>query len=402
MKKRALILCFAFVLLLFGGCKSDSVPSVDVWDGTVATGFSKGDGSKNKPFVIQSGEELAFLAEQVNSGNSFEGQFLSLACDIDLNNIDWSPIGNGTISFSGTFDGKEHTILNLSISDGCGYNIKVGDNDYCMYTTGLFGSSLNATIKNMQINTATITMQNLTYSYERVHAGLLVGTAFTDAESKFENIKISNATVIANSKLNGPNVFSHMNIGGAFGKLQNTENSVFTSSKIQCDLKVDIEKVNANMIFAGGLAAYIQNEEATIVDFWDCASYLTIDIKENPYLICGAVGLSSTKGSISLNNIFSKAILNADYMDLWTSPIIKAYAIIGDLAGENHSFRNAFGYVEKTNTETLENRIVTELYKINSTTASETNCQGCEVLPDSHGFNENIWDLSDLSNPRLK
>ena len=38
---------------------------------------------------------------------------------------------------------------------------------------------------------------------------------------------------------------------------------------------------------------------------------------------------------------------------------------------------------------------VTEAYK-------ETNCLGAEALPDNHGFDENIWNLEDLSHPKLK
>ena len=33
---------------------------------------------------------------------------------------------------------------------------------------------------------------------------------------------------------------------------------------------------------------------------------------------------------------------------------------------------------------------------------SETNCISCTELPENHGFDSEIWDLSDLSRPVLK
>ena len=39
----------------------------DVWDGTTAKKFAGGDGSKDNPYQISNGAELAYLAQQVNS-----------------------------------------------------------------------------------------------------------------------------------------------------------------------------------------------------------------------------------------------------------------------------------------------------------------------------------------------
>ena len=33
---------------------------------------------------------------------------------------------------------------------------------------------------------------------------------------------------------------------------------------------------------------------------------------------------------------------------------------------------------------------------------SQINCSGCESLPENNGFDPDIWDLTDLSNPKLK
>ena len=61
---------------------TSSTPSK--WDGTVGTKYVYGDGSKEKPYLISNGKELAYLREQVNNGNSYNGKYFSVVSDIDL------------------------------------------------------------------------------------------------------------------------------------------------------------------------------------------------------------------------------------------------------------------------------------------------------------------------------
>ncbi|NLX78925.1 MAG: hypothetical protein GXY95_03475 [Clostridiales bacterium] len=74
-----------------------------VWDGTVADGFAVGTGSKDDPYLIQTAEELAFLAFSVADGNTYYDKYFKLENDIVLNNTSakywilnaskWTPIG---------------------------------------------------------------------------------------------------------------------------------------------------------------------------------------------------------------------------------------------------------------------------------------------------------------------
>ena len=73
-----------------------------VWNSMVATSFARGDGSETTPYIIETAEQLAYLAHSVNQGNSYAGKYIDLASDIDLNRYPWTPIGlNNT--FSGRF-----------------------------------------------------------------------------------------------------------------------------------------------------------------------------------------------------------------------------------------------------------------------------------------------------------
>lgn len=60
---------------------------------------------------------MALLAKNFNEGTTYNGYTITLDVDIDLNNIEWTPIGNNVSTFNGTFDGDNHTISNLTIQN---------------------------------------------------------------------------------------------------------------------------------------------------------------------------------------------------------------------------------------------------------------------------------------------
>ena len=92
------------------------------------TSFSlKGDGTKESPYLITSMEDMTVIQTEVAKGNSFEGKYLKITCDLQFSK-DWTPIGalkegttseeNGVniLAFSGNLDGDGHT---LTFDSGC-------------------------------------------------------------------------------------------------------------------------------------------------------------------------------------------------------------------------------------------------------------------------------------------
>lgn len=94
----------------------------DVWVGKIAEKFAGGTGTESDPYQISNGAELAYLAQQVNAGESYSDKYFTLTNDIDLGSKEWTPIGNENenwdgYKFEGTFDGDGHTICNLNVPD---------------------------------------------------------------------------------------------------------------------------------------------------------------------------------------------------------------------------------------------------------------------------------------------
>jgi hypothetical protein len=76
-----------------------------------------GSGSQADPYLISTPGQLAYLAEQVNSDNTYAGKYVVLTDDIDLTGKDWTPIGiSDAHVFDGTFNGCGNEITGLTIS----------------------------------------------------------------------------------------------------------------------------------------------------------------------------------------------------------------------------------------------------------------------------------------------
>ena len=101
-----------------------------------------GFGIKTNPYLIEDVEDLKLLAEKVNSGETYTNKYFKQTADIDLKNEEWTPIGTlqgeEVRPFQGTFDGDEHQITNLKISNGGQY-------------AGLFGYTEGAVIKSCNV-----------------------------------------------------------------------------------------------------------------------------------------------------------------------------------------------------------------------------------------------------------
>lgn len=122
-QKRLILICAA-VLMLVTLLLLAVTASAAAWNRTIASGFAGGSGSSADPYRISNGAELAYLADRVNGGEDFQGKYIALTADIDLGNVNWTPIGTYTNPFRGNFSGNVNngtnkpvcTISNLKIS----------------------------------------------------------------------------------------------------------------------------------------------------------------------------------------------------------------------------------------------------------------------------------------------
>jgi len=86
----------------------------EVWDGRINTTWY--DDSK-KEFTITTAQQLAGLAKLVNDGAGFAGKTVKLGKTINLSKIEWTPIGNCEVGFTGIFDGNGYEIIGVSVNN---------------------------------------------------------------------------------------------------------------------------------------------------------------------------------------------------------------------------------------------------------------------------------------------
>ena len=162
-----------------------------VWDGSSNTSWYDPEATE---YNIGKAEDLAGLAELVSKNTDFSGKTINLTSDIDLNSIEWTPIGSTTRNgvttsdyFRGTFDGHNHKIANIYINQTSNTDERV---------SGLFGVVAEAEIKNLTIESGTITDQGDT-------AGGIVGAVIDEAGDISKIINCHNNATIYSAQASG-------------------------------------------------------------------------------------------------------------------------------------------------------------------------------------------------------
>ena len=216
-------------------------------------------GADATEYVIDTADELAGLAAIVNGtavkpsqastvaagtasttvtatepipADTFEGQTIKLGADIDLMNKNWTPIGRiGTTStdftyaFRGTFDGDNHTVKNLKVSnDGW---------------AGLFGIAYKADIKNVKIDTAVIKSNRM--------AGAVVGQLY----GSIDNCDVTGANITVVPNWTGTKYDNGDKVGGVVGWIGDNGNNRTLKN---CNVSGVTIKAYRD---AGGVAGYV-------------------------------------------------------------------------------------------------------------------------------------------------
>lgn len=154
------------------------------------------------------------------------------------NTYSWMPIGNDIKPFSGYFDGKNHTISNLTIST----NLLAGAaSDYTML--GLFGRVSGGEYKNVNIVNSGI---EGTYTAGEVHLGLFMG-------GSTGRVSLDNITVGANVPVEEEGSYvkgtfpQNARVGGVIGSAVTT---ALTNLK-------NYAWIQGNSTYMGGIAGYV-------------------------------------------------------------------------------------------------------------------------------------------------
>ena len=269
--------CYQYVLFPFDP-NTGSNGEDYIWDGSTSDLSWYAENPNASTYSLSTPEEFAGLAALVRGGNSLAGKTITLANDIDLGGHNWTTIGTGnrsemedednnTGSFQGIFDGDGHTINGLMItSNGNGAD---DDTPY-----GFFGTTNNATIKNVTFSDASI-------NADTNSVGVIVGYA--------QNTSIENV-IVTNSHITGAE-----GAGAIAGRVYLTQAGEYS---IKENHSIGNEIETSSSYNAGGLigCVYCKAASATL-DFSDN----TVDMRNRGYVNAYSYTAGGIVGTITLN-----------------------------------------------------------------------------------------------------
>ena len=271
-------------------------------------------------FAVSTVEGLQWFAEQVNNGeNYFEGKTIVLANDIDLNNVEWTPIGSATKDhgFMGNFDGNNKTIKNLKITT------LTPDADGYVYA-GLFGVTegvdqknsnfvKNLTIENVTIESAGhIASAAIAYPYYTIVENITVkgdinikGGNYVSGVLAYTRrcVEVKNLTIEGNAR---SVIEGNMTVGGVISDIQmngglTADYSNFKASGLTIKATKSVGGISGIIAAQTLNGATVENVEIVCDD-------------ARKGIVSGALGGKSTITNISYNNVTgATAEVGADY-----------------------------------------------------------------------------------------
>jgi len=175
--------------------------------------------------TIRDVADLQALATSVNAGESYSDVTVTLCGDLDLNDIDWQPIGTSSHPFTGTFDGQNHILSHLT-ADGT-----------ADLTAGLFGVvGAGGVVKDVHIASGTIAIRSNDDTFDSFlgaiagqNAGTIVGC--------------SNRASVTGSN------YVHARIGGIVGDNEST-------GSIENCYNLGMVYTSLSNVYIGGLVGY--------------------------------------------------------------------------------------------------------------------------------------------------
>ncbi|MCL2650608.1 MAG: T9SS type A sorting domain-containing protein [Candidatus Azobacteroides sp.] len=238
--------------------------------------------------VIPIGSAVELRGIGIDADKPMNGSYV-LTDDIDLSGVnDWVPIGMSggrtltygnananSFNFSGTFDGKEHAIKNLTYSFSGTYSGTSANFANDELTGGLF-ARVTGTIRNLEL-------RNLTMSGNCVSA-----LAASLATSKIENVSVIGCTI------------SGTEVGGISGRTNGT-------GQVITNCYVDQTTTISGTTKVGGFIGNIGQAIGVIMTNCYMAATMTSTGSDPVYGVAGNYGTPSNAGNMGLNAVFVMA-----------------------------------------------------------------------------------------------
>lgn len=259
--------------------------------------LSGGSGTQDDPWLISTAADLKALADYINSGKAkaadcdadadvcggignFHGYYFKQTADIDLQGVEWDPIGydgeEGSY-FAGNYDGSNYVIRNAAF-DG-----KDNDSRNCV---GIFGWVYQGSVSNLHIENVAFSSSGFASQYVGGLAGVVFDSSITNCSVK--NSTLSSARTIRNTTRAGALIASVA--GGTIKECSAENNQVISTS------------------YAGGLIAEQDDDNSdgptTFTNCYVVNSTVTASAEESDDVVFGGFCGFVNGDDLNLTNCF--------------------------------------------------------------------------------------------------
>lgn len=351
---------YILALFLIVGVLSVTIPSLaryknrvtitdtPVWDGTIATSYKKGSGSKSDPYVISTGAELAYFSTMLSTTN-YKDTYFTLNNDIILNegvfkytlengityitndktgylkeytNEVYNDQSKSTLSdikvnifnpisnFKGHFDGNAYTIYGLYISNneseelGLFTNLEGEVKDLYVKNSIIYGGNITGGIASSATET---TMKNLVYD------GYVIGK--NDVKEKSLEIALEDQI----HKTEDSNTPKEIDISSELNNINSLTSSIKISGSCTSDLTTGNISINNVLIpncdnntFEIELDNFPTNKLTIDTKDSDLTTYQLTNLKYIVTYNTGiAAGIVASATNLTLENIINKATITS-------------------------------------------------------------------------------------------
>ena len=268
------------------------------------------DGSVDRPYLIATADNLRWVAVITNGGssNGSIGKHFEQIADIDLFGVsNWTPIGNNSRPFGGTYDGRFHSIRDLKVRDSS----TVTDRRH-----GLFGRANNATIRNLKLEDVDIAIVQDGTSETRIGAlaGEITGT------TAVLRVSVTTRPGAAVQYDAGSSTIQTLYLGGVVGQSNNTARLAD-----QISFRGDIRILNSQSLRRSSLTSG--------------SSFLNVG---------GILGRTSSQSTLSL--AYSQARITVERTGTTTSPLnLRIGTALGSSSGGDSTVTEMYSTGELIN-----------------------------------------------------
>ena len=270
-------------------------------------GYQPAEFNESGVYEISNAGQLFWFAALVNGDNThaeFETQNTAakavLTTDIDIPaELSWTPTGNASTIYTGTFDGTDHTISGMNIENAENYS-------------GLFGN-VTGTVKNFTV-TGNIT---LTGSESITKVGGVVGSLGTASAGGTLSGVTSGVNITVNS--------GNDHIGGVVGSLPENSSPTVENCVYTGNINVPVAAGSVAGVVGYIRTGYIQN----------CANRGTVSIKGTGNGSVGGILGYCNNGKIYIRNCYNSGTISAEDTD-------NVGAIVGQNKGTQATVSNCY------------------------------------------------------------